>query len=380
MTTHIEVEHRPVFAAFVNKGKSTPKVLASKVSHQISRLGRFPNIDVIVLLAVGEIYDDVKVDLLQTAGLIDADYLIVDVLDVARLFIAYQFVCPKDGNPFIDGKCPVCGGSAEKPIELTISVREELARHISQSDNSTGIAKRYSANVVTDRHYGKAAIREVIKETIWELRHSDYYRSDITRVLFGDQEAEVVWLFVYLDESDREQHNWICRAQWISENLTGPARPKDLNGNDHIGAINIEWNSMHQARRETLHRRSKREWFEDVDSLVPRMESTIARVQTLYGALRSGTVEEVQFFDSMAEVEQASTQLYLESGSSHAAPLECAIANQSYQQAITSFSNVSLPFRRQKSSWKQMDWHLRTYLDQFEQDLQRLKLDLERVR
>jgi len=79
-----------------------------------------------VLLAVGDIFDDAKAVLIQIAQSKNADYLIVDATDVARLFIAYGLVCPVDGTPFAEGRCPKCGMPAEKPVELSISVMEEL--------------------------------------------------------------------------------------------------------------------------------------------------------------------------------------------------------------------------------------------------------------
>jgi hypothetical protein len=58
-----------------------------------------------VLLAVGDIQDDTKCDFLDVAEWANVDYMIVDAIDVARLFIANHKICPKDGNPYVDGMC-----------------------------------------------------------------------------------------------------------------------------------------------------------------------------------------------------------------------------------------------------------------------------------
>ena len=58
LTTHVTYLHsgQPCLAAFVNKGKSYPKVTSKKVAHQMLRLLQIPEIGLIVLLAVGDIH------------------------------------------------------------------------------------------------------------------------------------------------------------------------------------------------------------------------------------------------------------------------------------------------------------------------------------
>ena len=60
LTTHLTHLRQPRLTAFVNKGKSYPKVTSKEVTYQIYRLRQIPNIGVMVLLAVGEIYDDAR--------------------------------------------------------------------------------------------------------------------------------------------------------------------------------------------------------------------------------------------------------------------------------------------------------------------------------
>src|SRR5215204_57107 len=99
LTTHVTCGNRAQHAVFVNKGKSTKKVTAKAVSHQLLELRQMKGLDLLVLLAVGEIQDDIKRDLMQVAMDAGADYMIVDSVDIARLFIACQKICPSDGAP-----------------------------------------------------------------------------------------------------------------------------------------------------------------------------------------------------------------------------------------------------------------------------------------
>lgn len=95
---------------FVIKGKSEKHVTAKNVSHQILRpLNRLPRLDVIVLLAVTDIQDDAVEVLEREAEKVCVAELIVRTEDVARLLIAYNKICPKDGVPYSQGRCPKCG-------------------------------------------------------------------------------------------------------------------------------------------------------------------------------------------------------------------------------------------------------------------------------
>jgi hypothetical protein len=257
LTTHVTYGGQARHAAFVNKGKSSQKVTSKKFSYQLMELRQLTGLHLMVLLAVGDIQDDIKRDLMRLAEDEGCDYLIVDAIDVARLFIAYQKVCPRDGTAYVDGVCSTCGLSVEEPLNLTIKVFEQPAYEIlGLSDVSTGVAKKYSADILTDRHYTRTTLREVIKEAIWELRHSDYYRSGITEKYFGQQEADCVFLLVYLDREDKQVHNWFCRAQWISPDLSEKLKPMVWNGQEKLGDIAIDWKSNYESVRKFFKDRS----------------------------------------------------------------------------------------------------------------------------
>jgi len=250
LTAHITVNGHPLLTAFINKGKATSKVTSAKIAHQNTRVRRIPQLGLMVLLAVGEIYDDAQVDLIQAAQDAQVDYLIVDAIDIARLLITYHKVCPKDGSPYQRGHCPKCSASASDPIELVLKVYEEpWYTVLNQHDVSTGAAKRYQANILTDRHYSIATIREILSKVIWELRSSKFYRSNVVEQRYGVQEADCVFTFVFSDMEDFKSYNWMCRATWIWPSLPPNARPL-VQGEEQFGDINIEWNKNHLQMQE----------------------------------------------------------------------------------------------------------------------------------
>jgi superfamily II DNA or RNA helicase len=113
--------HKPVLrgqlglSAIILKGKSFPTVRPAHVSHQIYRLKKIADLRVAILAASGTVLDAVKEQFCATATRLDCNYTILDAVDVARLFVAYGFICPRDGRRTSAGRC-ACGYSPQKRI------------------------------------------------------------------------------------------------------------------------------------------------------------------------------------------------------------------------------------------------------------------------
>ena len=194
---HVGVTVRGVarVAAFIIKGKSFEKVTSKLIGNQILKLQDVPDLGLAVLCAVGHIHDDAKKHFIQTAMGKGADYLVMDVMATARLLIAYERICPKDGEPYsAAGMCPNGhrreGGTtiswrvnedakaepirvrdmstveliAQKSSELPTELQEEalrfvdylLARQAQQSE--IGEWSRFSAEQLTDQYSAADAI------------------------------------------------------------------------------------------------------------------------------------------------------------------------------------------------------------------------------
>jgi hypothetical protein len=109
-THKLTIQGRVGLAAFILKGKSFPTVRAAHVSHQIFRLERIQGLSFAIFGASGNVLDDVKEQFVSTAERLDCDYCILDAHDFARLFIAFGFLCPRDGERITGGRC-TCGYS-----------------------------------------------------------------------------------------------------------------------------------------------------------------------------------------------------------------------------------------------------------------------------
>jgi superfamily II DNA or RNA helicase len=100
-------------AAFILKGKSFPTVRPVDVSHQIYRLKKIDGLSFAVFAAAGVILDAAKEEFCSTCEQQEVFYAIANAEDLARLFVANGFFCPRDGSRISAGRCN-CGYSPSK--------------------------------------------------------------------------------------------------------------------------------------------------------------------------------------------------------------------------------------------------------------------------
>ena len=108
LTHRVSVNGELGLAAFVLKGRSFSKVRPRHVAHQIYRLEKIDQLRFAILGASGTVLDHAKEQFFSTASRVAEGYSYFDALDLARLFGAYGFVCPRDGRRMVAGSC-TCG-------------------------------------------------------------------------------------------------------------------------------------------------------------------------------------------------------------------------------------------------------------------------------
>jgi superfamily II DNA or RNA helicase len=111
-------------AAFILKGRSFKTVKPKDVAHQIYRLEKISGLAIAIFAAPGIILDVAKEHFVSTALRLGCNYAIFDANDLARLFVAYGFLCPRDGRKVISGRCS-CGYSPKKRL-LNLFQRDAL--------------------------------------------------------------------------------------------------------------------------------------------------------------------------------------------------------------------------------------------------------------
>jgi superfamily II DNA or RNA helicase len=130
LTHKMTVRGREGLGAFILKGKSFPTVRPGHVGHQIFRLERIRDLSFAVFAASGVVLDEAKEQFVSTATRLGCDYCFMDAHDIARLFIAFGYLCPRDGQKIRGGRCR-CGYS---PLTRTSNIlQQEALRELAAS-------------------------------------------------------------------------------------------------------------------------------------------------------------------------------------------------------------------------------------------------------
>lgn len=124
LTHKLSAQGESGLSAIILKGKSFPKVRPKHVAHQIYRLEKIGGINFAIFAATGTILDGAKEQFSSTCHRLGCKYAVLDVVDLARLFVAHGFICPRDGRRTVAGRCK-CGYSPKKRI-LNVLQKDSL--------------------------------------------------------------------------------------------------------------------------------------------------------------------------------------------------------------------------------------------------------------
>ncbi|HUU84923.1 MAG TPA: hypothetical protein VM243_15595 [Phycisphaerae bacterium] len=332
-------------AAFVIKGKSSPKVSSRLVTHQFQKLRDLQGVDVVILLVVGDVQDDASRDFVRAADDIGCDYLIIDGVDTARLLISSHYLCPADGLPYTNEMCPN-GHRQVEQVELRYNVREDLRCELLRLQDLSFIgARRLSGTLLVDAHYSQDTIRALVGETVEKIRHDRFVRNELVRARWGDAPAQVVWVYVGNDLADVDNANWVCRACWVDSELDREFHPAWDATEDVAAGVRLVWNADYHAVKAMLSAAtgSKADVIDHVESWLPRAVQLLRqRVLPTFSAYCSGECQEAQLVDVMRRSREEAEAIYETGSNGPLPPPECTEYEQRFQSILAYFHNLWL--------------------------------------
>ncbi len=380
ISTRVTVGGRPTYTAFILKGKSFQKVRARNIAHQITRLRRLQGLELAVLVAVGDIQDDVYDEFIHQARELGCNYLVVTKFDLARLLIAYDKICSKDGLPFEDGVCSN-GHSQRKELVLNYPVREDGHwKEFKLRDLSHGLAKRLSATILTDRHYSQDVLRTIIAEVFQKVRTDPYLRNEMVRARWDDTPAHVVWIDIGFDIEDINRSNWVCMACWIDPALEEDYRPHWPCVDEVHKSIMIYWNSDYHAMKKfwSEHPDRKREVIECVEGIFERVQPILVLLDQAFTAFRQGTDTEQSLKELVRRNWEDVDNLYREAGNCPQAPPECEDYRRQFQNIMASFHSLFLLYLNERTT-ENRTWLFNRNLGDLKETLPKLDYERERL-
>jgi hypothetical protein len=374
ITTNIHVQGEKKVAGIVLKGKSFKKASSKDVTHQFAKLRTIPNIELMIFCAVGNIQDDAQRDFIQCAADARSAYLIIDATGCARLLMAYGKICQHDGLPFdADGKCG--NGHKNDELILEIPVQEKPSYTVlKEEDVSHGVAKRYSATLLTNPHYSQDTIRNIIREKTEEMKHREYYRTPHVERRWGKNPAHVVWLNIASSPEDVQNCNWRCTSCWIDPSLPENLRPYRWGDREIFNGIEIFWNKeYHTLARYFSENRStpKEAYLKEVDAVCKILIDLGNSAAEKFQAYSAGTLSETDLIRHMQALAPQEAEASRRSHTLPRPPLECNEYGNACSNLATTVGNMFLfysPRGLETRSKKNRDYLMRRTIEQFEKD------------
>lgn len=344
-TAHLRVFGRPAFAGIVIKGRSSRRVRAADVADQLQRAASLPSAGLLVLAAVGDIQDDAKHRAAWLAEKASIDWLVLDRGDLARLFVSYGELCPTDGAWLGGRRCSECGWQGPRhgatgAARITVLTLE---------DSSHAGAKRFGAHLLVPSGLQRSRVVALIREAVPRLRAENYSRSELVEAAHGHRLADVLFMFVYQDVTDRPYANWICRALWIAPELPASQRPATWGSVDTVdAALRVEWNSTYEVMASLLgDRLDKGTYLRAIDRYMAGADELVERARHLIESARLTAAEDARLSELDARI------AILEGPDrSRAAPHECADLDNVFEAITGDLMNLALPFtERGRATW-----------------------------
>lgn len=385
LTSKVGIGGRRCEAAFILKGKSYSKVRSTTIASQLIRLRQLPALDLIALVGVGHIQDDARRDVEQTATDAHCDFLVMDASDCARLLIAYEKICSKDGTPFgSDGVC-LQGHRRAPRLELNVQISGDPEYEIAKlEDSSLALVRRLSAKILVNCNYSRDVLRQIIRRATREVANDSYHRYERLAARWGDSPGQVVWLFLAADSLDVRNCNWLARAQWIDPGLPSAWRPVKLDASEYLGDIAVIWEEGYASRRKYYreHTAAKGAFLGRLDPLVERARVAGEALCSSFELLEAGRIDERELMARVCRAAPEIEQVYVESANLPYAPEDAKDYDRRAHSLFAWLDNMRLYYsERGVEMWPESS---RTYLMRlavrdFRSDVARLTFEREKL-
>ena len=255
---------------------------------------------------------------------------------------------------------------------------------LSLTDVSHVGAKRYTANILLSREYTKPDITAIARKITADLKTREYYRNSQVKLYWKGEDAQVVWLFIYLSLEDLDSKIWICRTQWISKELSPDFAPSKIDGEDIGNEIIIDWNKTYAESAIVVNsdRLKKEDYLESMYEILSITKFIIDQIIELTTMFNHRQLVETNYVTRMAQLEPEIEKLYFQGIRIGTAPIECSDLHQRFQSLMAASHNITLPFsERGLEIWEGSN---RYYLadqaiKEYEKELIRLEFEIEKV-
>jgi Domain of unknown function (DUF4365) len=240
---------------------------------------------------------------------------------------------------------------------------------LSSKNVSHGILKRNSINILLNKEFTKLDIVEIVRE--------------VTNI-WSEKNINVLFLFLYLSLDDRNCTNFICQAQWISNESSANPLIMKLEGEKIGDGIIINWQQNYEetAVMFNSHRIDKENYLSVALDILSKTKLIMDKIIVLTNLFNQAKlVDSNNYWTEILQFEPEMNKLYSQSISIGLAPNECRDLNQRFQTTMAFAHNTILPFAEKGLElWGDNRKYLvNGAIDSYQQELSKLEFELKKV-
>ena len=189
----------------------------------------------------------------------------------------------------------------------------------------TGLAKRYSAQVILKDSLSIQEISNISLKIIDILKHVEVHQNEISERQWEGKSANIIWIYFGRDESNMINSNYLCRATWVddSQDKTKWYSTESENAFKMDG-IHFNFYSYYESLKvfNEEHTSNKEELILKIKEILSKMITLAERVIYNFNEYKNKEISEDEFIQIMNEISPQIDKYYMLSTDLDIAPDE----------------------------------------------------------
>lgn len=251
------------------------------------------------------------------------------------------------------------------------------------SDLSHALSKGYALDILLNNKLSNGEIINLLIFLTKTQKRREYYRSDIVKKRWENTPATVVYIYVYMSYEEHKQNNWICRSQWISEDLNSEFAPSKIKGTEIDKNLILEWSKNNNILSELYSNPIEKEkYLPESKKILELSDFCLKKATELFTKYKQNIISEAIFAKELKHLNESIGRLDELSLKIDNPVLECYDFHQNFLSYIASIDNIRIVFITQqkgKNTVENRDWLIDNYIKTANKNRLKLEFELEKL-
>jgi hypothetical protein len=249
----------------------------------------------------------------------------------------------------------------------------------------TGLAKRYSANVILKEPLSINEISLISQEIIEKLKTIEVHQNEISERRWEGKLANIIWIYFGRDESDMINNNYLCHITWVDNSQDENYWYKIHNENEYIiNGIHLNVHSYYESLKSfnEEHTGDKEEIILKIREILSKMITLAEEVICNYNEYKNKEIDEKDFIEIMNTISPKIDKYYMKSTELDIAPDDIYDWDQSCNSIFGTIHDFTLFYnkrgikeRTKKNRMNCMEMTIKRYYS----DLEKIR-EIEKIR